>query len=200
LDLAFLNDFKIEAKELLDQIEDNVLKLETTSEWSPCINNIFQGLHSLKGASGMMGLDVLQEHMHRIEDVFEGIKKDKEKMKKNIDFFLKSVDHARDLIEGKSVRFSYTQEVASSNSPVIEKVKEVNEETITNTVAETVDDKLIDQAELIKLLDKSYHLLIYQFVDLDRYLAENNKDIVRNTLKKEIREIAITLEKYKARL
>ena len=200
MDLAFLNDFKIEAKELLDQIEDNVLKLETTSEWSPCINNIFQGLHSLKGASGMMGLDVLQEHMHRIEDVFEGIKKDKEKMKKNIDFFLKSVDHARDLIEGKSVRFSYTQEVASSNSPVIEKVKEVNEETITNTVAETVDDKLIDQAELIKLLDKSYHLLIYQFVDLDRYLAENNKDIVRNTLKKEIREIAITLEKYKARL
>lgn len=38
---------------------------------------------------------------------------------------------------------------------------------------------------------------MYQFVDVDEFLQENNKDLIRETIRKEITEIGISFERLK---
>lgn len=181
---SFLDEFSIEAKELLDEMEEGLLDIEGGGDWQENYNKVYRAMHSLKGASGMMGLDDLQGHMHRVEDQFESMKSNQEKLKTYIDFFLDAVDHGRNILKGEVSDFEYLDEGVSDDT--------INEESAEEN---TISPKNYENA--VELLDKAYHLLIYQFVDLDRYLKEKNKEQVRVTLKREISEIAKEIEKLK---
>jgi chemotaxis protein histidine kinase CheA len=174
--MNFADEFNIEAKELLDDIEEGLLELESDCESEDAYNRVYRALHSLKGASGMMGFDEVQEHIHRTEDKFQELKENRKKLKECIDYFLSSVDHSRLLLSGETEKFNYLEDDIKGDSSDDEKIKEA-----------------------MLLLDKAYHLLMYQYVDLDIYLKEKNKDLVRDTIKKEITEIGITLERLKSK-
>ena len=67
-----IDEFISEAGELLDEIESELLNFDPSQPLpKETYSLIFRNFHSLKGSSGMMGLDELQRHTHLLEDKFQ---------------------------------------------------------------------------------------------------------------------------------
>jgi two-component system chemotaxis sensor kinase CheA len=66
--------FITEARELLQQIEDGLLELEGDPTNTETINAIFRGAHTLKGSSGLFGLDHLVRFTHVVETVLDTVR------------------------------------------------------------------------------------------------------------------------------
>ena len=75
IDPEILADFIIEAKEHLETIEPTLLLLEKEPDNNVLLNDIFRPMHSLKGASGFMGLNRMNGLAHRAENILDELRK-----------------------------------------------------------------------------------------------------------------------------
>lgn len=75
LDPELVADFIIESREHLETIEPNLLELEKAPENLVLLNDIFRPMHSLKGASGFLGLNRINKLAHRAENVLDELRK-----------------------------------------------------------------------------------------------------------------------------
>ena len=106
MELDDLKDsFMLEATELLDEAEDALLEYDNEGNFLDSYNKVFRAFHSLKGASGMFGLDVLQEHMHKLETLLDGV--EEEFPQGAVDYFLGGVDQARHYFSDGKIVFSH---------------------------------------------------------------------------------------------
>lgn len=64
-----------EAKEHIECLTKSMLTLEKEPHNKEIINMLFRSAHTLKGSSGMMGFKDFQELTHKMEDVFDGMRK-----------------------------------------------------------------------------------------------------------------------------
>jgi len=69
-DPELLQDFLIEAGELLDGLDEQLIELERTPDDRDLLNAVFRGFHTIKGGAGFLELHPLVEVCHRAEDVF----------------------------------------------------------------------------------------------------------------------------------
>ncbi|MDR2161387.1 MAG: Hpt domain-containing protein, partial [Desulfovibrio sp.] len=75
MDPELFADFIIEAKEHLETIEPNLLELEKAPDNLSLLNEIFRPMHSLKGASGFLGLNKMNTLAHRAENILDELRK-----------------------------------------------------------------------------------------------------------------------------
>ena len=68
-------DFIAEAKEHLETIEPNLLELEKAPDNLALLNDIFRPMHSLKGASGFLGLNRINQLAHKSENILDELRK-----------------------------------------------------------------------------------------------------------------------------
>lgn len=66
-----------ETDDHLQQLNDNVLALESDPSNKDLMNEIFRSAHTLKGMSATMGYEVMTHLTHRMEDIFELFKSGK---------------------------------------------------------------------------------------------------------------------------
>ena len=64
-----LQDFLVESFELVEQLDSDLVELETTPEDLELLNGIFRVAHTVKGASSFLNFDVLTHLTHHMEDV-----------------------------------------------------------------------------------------------------------------------------------
>ncbi len=71
----FLQDFLIEAREHLDSVRQHLLTLETAQgdERVTAINELFRSFHTLKGLSGMIGLEAAADFSHLLESLLKAV-------------------------------------------------------------------------------------------------------------------------------
>ncbi|MBF0496392.1 MAG: chemotaxis protein CheA [Deltaproteobacteria bacterium] len=69
------HDFIEESHENLDQLNLNLAKLEDSPDDEELINETFRVIHTLKGTASFVGLDHIKGLSHKMEDVFDGIRK-----------------------------------------------------------------------------------------------------------------------------
>ncbi len=105
-DQSELDEFAIEARELLDSGEEHLLEIERGGPFSENYDAIFRVFHSLKGAAGMLGFDLLQSHMHHLESLFSAQKDVGKISAPQISFFLTGVDAARKFFDTNELSFS----------------------------------------------------------------------------------------------
>ncbi|GAB4014065.1 MAG: hypothetical protein Fur0010_11650 [Bdellovibrio sp.] len=105
--MELLEDFKIEALELLHDAEDAFIGLEKGRDPKDVYKVVFRSFHSLKGGAGMMGLDEVQRHMHLLEDYLSTFQERTNELSKQVDYFLQAIDGAKSLLEGSSINFTY---------------------------------------------------------------------------------------------
>lgn len=74
MDEEILQDFLVEATELLDQLNEQLVDLENSPDDSDLLNAIFRGFHTIKGGAGFLGVVPLIEICHRAENVFDKIR------------------------------------------------------------------------------------------------------------------------------
>ncbi|MCD2450717.1 chemotaxis protein CheA [Methylicorpusculum oleiharenae] len=70
LDDEILQDFLVEAGEILDLLGEQLVQLEQMPEDYDLLNAIFRGFHTVKGGAGFLAIDALVEICHKAEDVF----------------------------------------------------------------------------------------------------------------------------------
>lgn len=93
-------DFIAEAKEHLETIEPNLLELEKTPDNLALLNDIFRPMHSLKGASGFLGLNRINKLAHKAENILDELRKGAMVVTSDImDVILESTDALRQMIE-----------------------------------------------------------------------------------------------------
>mgnify|MGYP000660412262 FL=1 len=98
-------NFIIEAVELLDEAEEALLDIDKGKDFKQSYNSIFRAFHSLKGASGMFGINELQEHLHKLETLLTHI--NGEFPEGATDYFLKGIDASREFFETDKLNFEY---------------------------------------------------------------------------------------------
>ncbi|GMT46021.1 MAG: chemotaxis protein CheA [bacterium] len=92
--------FVIEANELLESLEEALLKLENHPDDQEEINTAFRVMHSLKGTGAMFGFDELSTFTHEMESLYDLVRSGKRKPDKElIDFTFKSIDLVRKLLD-----------------------------------------------------------------------------------------------------
>ena len=67
--------FRIEARELLEQIEQGLLDLAGRLGDRELVDAVFRGLHTLKGSGAMFGFDALAAFTHHCETAFDRVRK-----------------------------------------------------------------------------------------------------------------------------
>lgn len=93
-------DFITEAKEHLETIEPNLLELEKTPDNLALLNDIFRPMHSLKGASGFLGLNRINQLAHKSENILDELRKGSMVVTSEImDVILTSTDALRQMID-----------------------------------------------------------------------------------------------------
>jgi two-component system chemotaxis sensor kinase CheA len=65
-----LQDFMVEADELMEGLNEQLVELESQPEDSELLNAIFRGFHTIKGGAGFLGLEAMVAICHQGEDVF----------------------------------------------------------------------------------------------------------------------------------
>lgn len=103
-----IEEFRIEASELLEQAEASLLKIEKGDAFSSSYDAIFRAFHSVKGASGMIEMTELQSLMHNLENHFQSLKTVGKMNREQASYFLKGLDVGRRLLYGESASFDLT--------------------------------------------------------------------------------------------
>lgn len=92
---VFLN----ESKEIISNLETDIVTLEENSDNQEIINSIFRYFHTLKGSSGIAGFTIIYEFTHNLETLFDRIRSGSVIISREIiDVLLESVDWIKESI------------------------------------------------------------------------------------------------------
>jgi len=92
-DDEILQDFMVEAEEILDGLNEQLVALESQPQDSDLLNSIFRGFHTIKGGAGFLSLDAMVALCHKGEDVFNLLRQGERRVDADMmDTFLKVLD------------------------------------------------------------------------------------------------------------
>ncbi len=96
-----LRTFVIEARELLDQMEQALLTIEQSPDDGDTLNAIFRAAHTIKGSAGLFGIDHIVAFTHVAESVLDRVRCGEVRIASDLVALLLAVrDHLALLIDG----------------------------------------------------------------------------------------------------
>lgn len=94
-----MEDFLIEAFEMVEQLDQDLVELEHNPEDLELLNRIFRVAHTIKGSSSFLNFDILTSLTHNMEDVLNKARRAELKITPDImDVVLQSVDLMKALL------------------------------------------------------------------------------------------------------
>ncbi|MCR8690381.1 MULTISPECIES: chemotaxis protein CheW [Campylobacter] len=122
-----LEDFLVEAFELIEQIDHDLVELESNPEDLELLNRIFRVAHTIKGSSSFLNFDVLTKLTHHMEDVLNKARHGELKITPDImDVVLESVDMMKALLRSIRERGNDT-DAGVSISDICHRLTAINE-------------------------------------------------------------------------
>lgn len=168
-----LQDFLVEADEILEGLNEQLVVLETQPQNSDLLNSIFRGFHTIKGGAGFLSLDAMVALCHKGEDVFNILRQgDRVVDAEMMDTFLKVLDVLNHMfVETKAGEYpspadpailaqlaSYLSPATATPAPVIAAVIPepviVAPPVVTATTNEVTDNDDITDDEFEALLNQ----------------------------------------------
>ena len=100
LDDEILQDFLVEAGEILEALNEQLVDLEQAPDDSDLLNSIFRGFHTIKGGGSFLSLTNLVEVCHKSEDVFNLLRNHELQLNADMmDAFLRVLDELNAMFE-----------------------------------------------------------------------------------------------------
>ncbi|MCV6607260.1 MAG: response regulator [Campylobacterales bacterium] len=92
-------DFLVEAFEMIETLDQDLVELESSPEDLELLNGIFRVAHTIKGSSSFLNFDILTRLTHHMEDVLNQARKGELVITPEImDVVLESIDMMKDLL------------------------------------------------------------------------------------------------------
>ena len=93
VDEDILQDFLVEASEILEQLSEQLVTLERQPDDKDLLNAIFRGFHTVKGGAGFLSLTALVDTCHKAENVFDILRNGQRKVTSELmDVILRALD------------------------------------------------------------------------------------------------------------
>lgn len=179
-DEEILQDFLVEAGEILEQLSEQLVELESRPDDADLLNAIFRGFHTVKGGAGFLQLNELVECCHIAENVFDILRKGERRVDSELmDVVLEALDTVNSMfgqVRERSPLTPATPQLLAALSrlaepagaapvaveaPVPVAVAPVNErgfdalvDSLDHTAAPGADSDAITDAEFESLLDQ----------------------------------------------
>lgn len=74
IDTEILEDYSSEARELLDEMDHNLIRLEKEGDSPELLNNIFRAVHCIKGSAEYIGLERSSTLTHGVENLLDRLR------------------------------------------------------------------------------------------------------------------------------
>lgn len=128
-----INEFIVEAEEILEQLDPLFVELEQKGQDPEIINEIFRGMHTLKGAAGFLGFQNVVDVAHRAETILKKVREGEIHISPEItDAILKATDTLRLLISHIKAK----DEVLENIQPVLELLDKTLEKSSSEQLKE----------------------------------------------------------------
>ncbi|UVM71004.1 chemotaxis protein CheA [Pseudomonas alvandae] len=159
-DEEILQDFLVEAGEILEQLSEQLVELESRPDDADLLNAIFRGFHTVKGGAGFLQLNELVECCHIAENVFDILRKGERRVDSELmDVVLEALDAVNSMfseVRERSPITAATPELLAALSRLAEpqsadEAAPVAEPVVEEPVAEESGD--ITDHEFESLLD-----------------------------------------------
>jgi two-component system, chemotaxis family, sensor kinase CheA len=100
VDEEILQDFLVEAGEILEQLSEQLVDLEQNPDDKQLLNAIFRGFHTVKGGAGFLQLTALVDCCHYAENVFDILRNGQRKIDSDLmDIVLQALDAVNEMFD-----------------------------------------------------------------------------------------------------
>ena len=94
-----VQDFLVETNEIIENLDHDLVELESNQNDLELLNKIFRGAHTMKGSSSFLGFNKLAELTHHAEDILNKLRKGEMVVTREImDTLLEFVDKTKQII------------------------------------------------------------------------------------------------------
>ncbi len=152
-DASLLQDYLTECDELLQNLDRDLVALESAPEDKELLNSIFRAFHTVKGTSGFLGFTRIVELTHHAEDVLNVLRKGERNVTRpTMDALLGALDQLREMIGDVRGGEPHTYEIehllhdltsAISEEPATPAVTPVAPPATANLAAKPADAGLV---------------------------------------------------------
>lgn len=178
-----------EASEIIEKLDIDILNLEDRSDDKDLMNELFRGVHTLKGSANSFGFTRLGKFVHAFEDVLDFYRNsDSSPDSGNIDTFLDAVDMIKSIFEIETG--SQGDELPPEYDELINKLKsmvdgkssegktEATSEDLTSEFGNVELEESSDEKEFLKTLDDGERLFkVIISADTDLYIRGQDHNI-----------------------
>ncbi|WP_348671328.1 chemotaxis protein CheA [uncultured Idiomarina sp.] len=142
MDEEILQDFLIEAAEILEQLSEQLVQLENDPENKDLLNAIFRGFHTVKGGAGFLAVSALVDTCHGAENVFDTLRNGQRTVTSDL---MDVILQALDTINAQFAQLQAREEPEAADSELLETLHKLSQpESEDDTAA---DDAAADAAD-----------------------------------------------------
>ncbi|MCO8311531.1 chemotaxis protein CheA [Pseudomonas mandelii] len=165
-DEEILQDFLVEAGEILEQLSEQLVELESRPDDADLLNAIFRGFHTVKGGAGFLQLNELVECCHIAENVFDILRKGERRVDSELmDVVLEALDAVNGMFSEVRERSPITAatpellaalarlaepQTADEAAPVAEAVQAPAAESESGDITDNEFEQLLDSLNAVK--------------------------------------------------
>ncbi len=164
-DEEILQDFLVEAGEILESLSEELVELENDVDNAELLNSIFRGFHTVKGGAGFLSLGDLVDVCHGAENIFDLLRTGKRSVNSELmDTILSALDTVNDmfvLVQNREplvpADADLLAELARLSQPETAEQSPTPAEVVEQPIAENVESDSSDEMsedEFERLLDE----------------------------------------------
>ena len=113
IDTEILQDYSSEARELLDEMDNSLLRLEKEGGTPEILNNIFRAVHCIKGSAEYIGLERSSTLTHGVENLLDRLREGLIRLDaRMVDFLFRAKDTIATLIREVSQSYEEKSEIS----------------------------------------------------------------------------------------
>lgn len=171
VDEEILQDFLVEAGEILEQLSEQLVDLEQNPNDTALLNAIFRGFHTVKGGAGFLQLSALVNCCHYAENVFDVLRNHQREVDSDLmDVVLQALDAVNEMFE--TVRAGGEPEHADP-----ELIEQLSFYAKPPSEEELAEDEDSDDEEEVATDEESSEAPVEEVVEADVTDTEEPKDI-----------------------
>ncbi|MCL6308485.1 chemotaxis protein CheA [Pseudomonas syringae] len=140
--------FIVEARELLQAMEESLLQLESEPGDQDAIGAVFRAAHTIKGSAGLFGLTPIVSFTHIVEDVLDRLREGSVSVNAElIAVLLKSGDHMFELIDVVASRGEQLQQPALEREAALRQALQVFQAPASAGAADSASASVVSDDE-----------------------------------------------------
>ena len=120
LDDEIMQDFLLEAGEILELLNEQLVELESSPEDNDLLNAVFRSFHTIKGGAGFLSIEPLVDVCHTAENVFDVLRQGQRRVNAEL---MDVVLEVLDVVNSMFHQIQAAEEPTAADNKLIERLK-----------------------------------------------------------------------------